>query len=153
MKINEITESNYQDYQNLDIVAFSFAFGGTMGEGGGIYIIDRAGQIYHANYCRGNDCINTAHIGDIIPIFDNIMFGPFSNKSNNDNWVSIHLGCGNHLVIASELNKEFKKKVEAANYEYYGELFRDWPGYILSLLGVGDSKLTMGKIWEVADLG
>lgn len=36
MKTVEITESNYQDYQRIDVVAFSFAFSGAMGEGGGI---------------------------------------------------------------------------------------------------------------------
>ena len=41
MIIIEITESNYQNYLDLDIVAFSFAFDGAMGEGGGIYIVDR----------------------------------------------------------------------------------------------------------------
>ena len=45
MNIIEINESNYLSYTNLDIAAFSFAYEGAMGEGGGIYIIDKAGQI------------------------------------------------------------------------------------------------------------
>lgn len=57
MNIIEISESNYQDYFSLDIVAFSFAYEGAMGEMGGIYIIDRGGQIYHANYFMGDDCL------------------------------------------------------------------------------------------------
>ena len=40
MNVIEITESNYQDFTTLDIVAFSFAYEGAMGEMGGIYIID-----------------------------------------------------------------------------------------------------------------
>ena len=47
MSIIEITESNYQDYPSLDIVAFSFAYEGAMGEMGAIYIIDRDGK-YHS---------------------------------------------------------------------------------------------------------
>jgi hypothetical protein len=47
MNIIEISNSNYQDYLSVDIVAFSFAYAGAMGESGGIIIIDRAGQIYH----------------------------------------------------------------------------------------------------------
>ena len=35
----EIDELNYQDYQHLDIVAYSFARGGTMGDPGGIKIV------------------------------------------------------------------------------------------------------------------
>lgn len=41
MNIIEIDELNYQDYTNLDIVAYSFARGGAMGDPGGIEIIDR----------------------------------------------------------------------------------------------------------------
>ena len=52
MKIIEISESNYRDYMSLDIVAFSFAYEGAMGEMGAIYMIDRDGQIYHANYFK-----------------------------------------------------------------------------------------------------
>ncbi len=51
MSIIEITEANYRDYLSLDIVAFSFAYEGAMGEMGAIYIISRDGKIYHANYC------------------------------------------------------------------------------------------------------
>ena len=52
MDIIEITESNYREYQSLNIVAFSFAYEGAMGEMGAIYIICHDGQIYHANYCQ-----------------------------------------------------------------------------------------------------
>ena len=34
MNIIEIDELNYQDYTNLDIVAYSFARGGAMGDPG-----------------------------------------------------------------------------------------------------------------------
>jgi hypothetical protein len=43
----EIDELNYQDYQHLDIVAYSFARGGAMGDPGGIKIVDSDGQVYH----------------------------------------------------------------------------------------------------------
>ena len=66
MNIIEITGSNYWEYQSLDIVAFSFAYEGAMGEMGAIYIIDRDGKIYHANYCQGDERIDPSHINDII---------------------------------------------------------------------------------------
>ena len=74
MSIIEITESNYRDYLSLDIVAFSFAYEGAMGEMGAIYIISRDGKIYHANYCQGDDPIDTNHINDIIPVFKDISW-------------------------------------------------------------------------------
>ena len=75
MNIIEISESNYQDYFSLDIVAFSFAYEGAMGEMGGIYIIDRGGQIYHANYFMGDDCLGRDHIKDVIPVFVDLVHG------------------------------------------------------------------------------
>lgn len=149
MIIIEITESNYQNYLDLDIVAFSFAFDGAMGEGGGIYIVGRDGQIYHANYYRGIDCIDTIHIKDVIPVFDDIKFGLFGNISNNSDWISVYLGYGNHLVLVNELSDDFRKKVEDAHYKFYGELFQYWPGFVLDLLGKEKGDLTMNDIWAI----
>ena len=99
MDIIEITESNYQDYSSLDIVAFSFAYEGAMGEMGGIYIIDREGQIYHANYFLGDDCIDREHIKDVIPVFVDLEHGLMGSESNNPNWSSEYCGFGNTLLI------------------------------------------------------
>ena len=77
MNIIEITGSNYREYQSLDIVAFSFAYEGEMGEMGAIYIIDRDGKIYHANYCQGDERIDPSHINDIIPVFKDISWRMF----------------------------------------------------------------------------
>ena len=83
MNIIEINESNYLSYTNLDIAAFSFAYEGAMGERGGIYIIDKAGQIYHANYFMADQCIERDHIKDIIPIFEDLQFQMFGIETDN----------------------------------------------------------------------
>lgn len=151
MKIVEISESNYQDYQSLDIVAFSFAFSGAMGEPGGIYIVERGGQIYHANYCDEKIYIEPNHIKEVIPVIDEIEFGIFGNKSDNDNWDSIYLGAGNHLVIDKSIYDGLLKKVEEAHFRYEGELFQHWPGFVLDLIGMDNSELTMSDLWELID--
>lgn len=151
MKTVEITESNYQDYQRIDVVAFSFAFSGAMGEGGGIYIVDREGQIYHANYCDDEIYIEPSHIKDIIPFIDDIQFGIFGNMSTNEDWDTIYLGYGNHLVFAKEYSDDLRKKVEDAKYRYPGELFQHWPGIILGFLGKEGCHLTMSDIWKLID--
>jgi hypothetical protein len=135
MNTIEITESNYQSYLGLDIVAFSFAHAGAMGEPGGILIIDRAGQVYHANYYWGNNHLDKSHIKDIIPVFTDLGFGLVSAESANENWVIEHLGYGNSLVIIKDIYDEFKKKVEEANFKQVGQLYKHWEGIILSLLG------------------
>ena len=149
MNIIEITESNYQDYSSLDIVAFSFAYEGAMGEMGGIYIIDREGQIYHANYFLGDDCIDREHIKDVIPVFVDLEHGLMGSESNNPNGSSEHLGFGNTLLISNEIRDGFKKKVEEAKFQRTGELFQQWPGFVLNLIGKENDSLTMNEIWEL----
>jgi len=148
MNIIEINESNYQDYTKLDIVAFSFAYEGAMGEMGGIYIIDKAGQIYHANYFWGDNLIDRDHIKDIIPVFKDLEFGLLGCETSNENWESVDLGFGNSLLVTNTISEAFNKKVEEANFERSGQLFQHWPGFVLGLLGKDDSALTMNDIWE-----
>ena len=149
MNIIEITGSNYWEYQSLDIVAFSFAYEGAMGEMGGIYIIDREGQIYHANYFLGDDCIDREHIKDVIPVFVDLEHGLMGSESNNPNWSSEYLGFGNTLLISNEIRDGFKKKVEEAKFQRTGELFQQWPGFVLNLIGKENDSLTMNEIWEL----
>lgn len=149
MELIKINESNYQTYNNLDIVAFSFAYEGAMGEPGCIYIIDKNGQLYYANYFWGDDLIAREHIKDIIPVFEELEFHMFGCETKNENWVSVDLGFGNNLLMIKDLSDGFNKKVEEAHFQSYGELFQHWPGIVLSLLGKGDANLTMSRIWDI----
>ena len=45
-----LTNSNFQQYLPINIVAFSYAYSGAQGEPGGVYIIDDNGKIFHFNY-------------------------------------------------------------------------------------------------------
>ena len=148
MNIIEINESNYQSYMNLDIAAFSFAYEGAMGEGGAIYIIDTVGNIYHANYFRGDHCIERDHIKDIIHIFDDLQFRMFGIETSNEEWESVELGFGNSLLVTKTISEAFNQKVEEANFQRHGQLFQHWPGFVLGLLGIDDSSLTMNDIWK-----
>lgn len=149
MEIIEISESNYQDYTNLDIVAFSFAYEGAMGEMGAIYIICHDGQIYHANYCQGGDPLDPRHIADIIPVFKDISWRMFDCISNNSDWRTIDLFAGNNLVMANNIYDTFMKKVQEANFETPNKLFQYWPGFVLGLLGKDGGNLTMRDIWRL----
>ena len=135
MNVIEITESNYQDYPSIDIVAFSHAYSSAMGEPGGIYIIDRDGQIYHANYYYGDNHLDSNHIKDIIPIFEGIKWGLMDCEANNDEWEAVDLGFGNNLLMLKEMSDGFYQKAKAANIQHVGELYRKWPRFVLSLLG------------------
>jgi hypothetical protein len=130
----KINESNYQAYTNLDIVAFSFARGGAMGDPGGIDIIDKAGQSYYMNYCYGANAIKSEHVKDIIPVFNDMGFSLLGSESNNDNWVSIYLGFGNSLFLIKDLYDAFMKKAEEAHCHQSHELYRHWHGFVQELL-------------------
>ena len=147
MNIIEISELNYQAYTKLDIVAFSFAYEGAMGEHGGIYIIDKDGQMYHANYCYGVNCIERDHIKDIIPIFTELEFGLLGCETKNEDWVSVDLGFGNSLLMRKEISDSFNKEVKEDDYQGFGVLFQQWPGIVLKLLGIKNLNLTISDIW------
>lgn len=149
MNIIEITESNYRDYLSLDIMAFSFAYEGAMGEMGAIYIIDWDGKIFHANYCQGNDPIDPNHIKDIIPVFKDISWRMFDCLSNNPDWKPVDLFAGNNLLMVNEIYDDFMKKVHEANLEHPSRLFQRWPGFVLGLLGKERDSLTMKDIWNI----
>jgi hypothetical protein len=148
MNIIEVDELNYKAYQKLDIAAFSIASPGAMGEGGSIYIIDTEGQIYHANNCHGDNCIQSKHIKDIIPVIEDIQFHIFGCESNNEKWMALYLGFGNYLVLIKSLYEGFCKKRDDANLDSPARLFQHWPGFMMGLLGKEEEHLTMSKIWE-----
>ena len=116
---------------------------------GGIYIIDRGGQIYHANYFMGDDCLGRDHIKDVIPVFVDLVHGLMGSESTNPNWSSEYLGFGNTLLVSNEIRDGFKKKVEEAKFQRTGELFQQWPGFVLDMIGKEHGSLTMNDIWEL----
>lgn len=134
MNIIEIDELNYQDYTNLDIVAYSFARGGAMGDPGGIEIIDRDGQVYHANYCYGRHFIKSEHIKAVIPAFEDLRIGLTRCKTENDNWLTIDLGYGNYLFVSKAISDAFSREVESNDYQTVGVLYQHWQGIVLKIL-------------------
>ena len=130
----EIDELNYQDYQHLDIVAYSFARGGAMGDPGGIKIVDSDGQVYHANYCYGRHTIKSEHIKLIIPVFEDLRISLNSCKTENDNWLTIDLGYGNYLFVSKAISDAFSREVEAGDYDTVGALYKRWLSIVLKIL-------------------
>ena len=49
------------------------------------------------------------------------------------------------FIIAGDI----KKKVEEAKFQRTGELFQQWPGFVLNLIGKENDSLTMNEIWEL----
>lgn len=75
----EIYSSNYNSFLGLDIIAFSYAEPGAMGERGAVYIAISDGRLLHMNFVKGN--ININEIQAICPILKEcrekkFMFAP-----------------------------------------------------------------------------
>ena len=128
-RIVEISKSNYQDYSSLNIVAFSYALGGAMGEGGGIYIITIDGKLYHTNIARGDMTIDDAI--HICPPLADCRFCFNGAEQVPEGWIFFDMGFGNYLFVKEFISKEVKTK--SANLEKV-ELFQQWKAIVMEVL-------------------
>lgn len=133
----EITDSNYIDYCSLDIVAFSVAQPGAMGEPGGIKIIDVQGQFYHTNYCR--EVISFEHLREIVPALKECKFG-IRDHDAPEGWTAIYLGMGNHLTVKTDFYSQFEEEARNRGIGDSGELYQQWSEIVLKLLGKSDKN-------------
>ena len=69
----EITQTNYSDFQKLDILAFSCAECGAMGEHGGIIMVDTQGHVYHTNMLEVSETV----LFSVCPPLKNCWWGFF----------------------------------------------------------------------------
>ena len=114
-----LTPTNYKEFLPINIIAFSFAEGGAMGEGGSIIIVSDDGMSYHLNYVRDDwydDCIY-----EICPILKECSFSAFERLKYPTGWVYKSMGFGNHLLIHKLLEKQFSEATKdfQAPWEYY----------------------------------
>lgn len=101
-----ITISNHQDFKDLDIVAFSYAFSGAMGDPGSVEIVLADGTVHYANYL--DEGFNHDWLFDIIPALRDCKFGIDGDGSVPRGWKHANLGMGNHLVYRQGLHRKFK---------------------------------------------
>lgn len=113
-RIIEITSSNYKDYMNLDIIAFSFAGEGAQGECGGIILVTSDGTVYHTNFIRD---IDIEEVFDICPTLKECTSDVFRFYAPKG-WSSFYLGGGNFLIVKEEFQDAF---ASMDPYELYGQ--------------------------------
>ena len=134
-RIIEITESNYKGYRSINIVAFSFAQPGAMGEPGGIEIIDEQGRFYHTNYCW--EGISYEHLCEVVPALKDCKFEVFGHQAP-EGWEAVYLGMGNHLTIKADYYNQFKEETLNRHIKDECEMYLQWIGIVLKLLDKGD---------------
>ena len=124
----ELNLSNYNSYLPINIVAYSYASSGAMGEPAGVNIISKEGQLFHFNYVEGDIKQNEMYM--IIPSLkeriDNISL-------YEENWKDFSMGMGNNLTIHISIYDKFEEKIQNLNLSKSG-LFQQWKKIVLEIL-------------------
>ena len=134
MDVITLTDSNYKEYINQDVVAFSFSGPGSMGQKCTVYIMNKAGDVFHANFAEN---IKHEHVKEVCPPLKTVECGCFQSRNKDKNWVPIYLGGGNFLQISSFIYNEFNRivsqemKIEEHNYCC---LYPIWKDIVLSII-------------------
>ena len=136
MEFIELSKENYKDYLPLDIAAFSFAFRGAMGDGGGVVIITTSGQLYYFNYVYQD--FSRDDVDAILPILAQCELPIFGETDRvPEGWRHISLGAGNNLLMQNQyvepffkMHKEYAKTVDVID----GCLYRSWLKIMVNLL-------------------
>lgn len=106
---------NYIQYLPLDIAAFSYAFGGACGDGGGVKIVTTDGKVYYFNRLRGD--LEDTEISRLIPFLVDCHFNLVGSSDNMPKgWKNIYLGLGNNLIIKEELYDSLQKAWDEYNH-------------------------------------
>lgn len=132
MDITQITTSNYKNYGSLDIVAFSCASPGAMGDGGAIIVVTTDGSVYYANPYRSD--ISEEEALEICPPLKECHFGMFGGGDIPKGWQTIYLGCGNHLVISDSIAVQFHEIVERESIQEDFFLYRKWMDIVFEII-------------------
>jgi ADP-ribosylglycohydrolase len=128
----EITSANYKDYTFLDIVAFSSAHPGAMGDRGAIVIMTTDGCVYHTNPYYGD--ISEEEAGQICPPLKDCRFGMFGGGEIPKGWQTIYMGNGNHLVIKDDISAQFFAIVEREEKQGSLFLYKKWMDIVFEII-------------------
>lgn len=129
----KLTKDNYKDYLGLEVVAFSSAAGGAMGDTGGIEIVTSEGKVYYANPCYED--ITLDQVFEVCPPLAECRFGVFGGGVIPDGWETIYLGFGNSLVLKDSIYKELQQRVPQLKEMRAGELYNQWLDIVKQILG------------------
>ena len=128
-EFEEITQTNYQNFKNLDIIAFSCAECGAMGEHGGIIMVDAKGYVYHTNMLDVSEEV----LYSVCPPLKDCSWGFFGHcEKLPEGWAHQYLGCGNHLLVKDGYVEELKKRAKGINS--VGELYQKWLVIVLTMI-------------------
>ena len=117
-----LNPTNYKEFLPINIIAFSFAEGGAMGEGGSIIIVSDNGKSYRLNYVWDDwseDCIY-----EVCPILKECSLCAFERIKYPKGWIYRYMGVGNHLLIHELLEKRFSEATK--DFQTPVEYYKNW---------------------------
>ncbi len=124
-----IGDKNYKCYLNLDVIAFSFAYGGAMGSGGEIIVITKEANIYSMNYVFGDMTIEMCD--EVCSPLKDCEFGVLEVEKTPKGWKGISLGFGNFLVLAEPIYNQIGHNLLKLRPSFR---YREWRDMVLETL-------------------
>ena len=114
IEVTNISEEVLNAISFEDIIAFTYAHGGAMGEPGAFQLytlIDAKWQCFHGNYCYGN--LNLEAVFNRFPEVEECI----KHHRGAKNFKLIGLGMGNSLFLRSGLKADFER-IHAENQKH-----------------------------------
>ena len=130
--VKKLTRENYKECTGLDIIAFSSAAPGAMGDAGAVEVVTSKGEVYYANPFYED--IEMEQVFQVCPPLSECRFGVFGGGVIPEGWQTIYLGFGNHLVLHESISEDFRKEAEQSEIKEVGDLYNKWIDIIKRLL-------------------
>lgn len=130
-----------------DVMFFSLAEGGAMGEPGAVLFFSKSGELYYFNYVYGDVDINK--VQRLFPVLEKCEFGMFGlNSVVPTGWQYVNLGMGNHLIVNDEVYDIFRKKIDVDGDPGY--VYMNWKSVAKEIL---NNKEGGSKKMKTTDTG
>ena len=122
-KILELCNVDINKATFKNVMFFSIAESGAMGEPGGVLFYVESGELYHFNYVYGD--VDIKKVENVFPTLADCEFGAFGiDSSVPTGWKYVSLGMGNHLIIKEMLYEGFMS--EFPEYARPSEIYSQW---------------------------
>ena len=103
-----VDKDNAKEIKDNEVVAFTFAYGGAMGEPGNLTLVCKSDEVrvYKTNWVY-EDMVN--EIGFFKHYMEKLIKSDYWLLPEDEGWDKFDLGAGNYLFIKSEYLAEFDK--------------------------------------------
>ena len=89
-----------------NVMFFSLAEAGAMGEPGAALFYVKSGELYYFNYVYGE--VDMEKVKSKFPVLAECRFGIFGMDSSvPEGWHYVNLGMGNHLIVSDKVYNQF----------------------------------------------